>query len=147
MIEKLFHGKGVTITSKGWMLDKVFKEISEQVVAVGIFDPEKAKIAAYNEYGTSTIPARPFLTTALAENRGEITKKTREVFVGAIKGGDLNSLSEGLGEDLAEMVKNSIQNGGWAPNAPSTIAKKGSSQPLIDTGEMMESVSYRITKR
>ena len=31
-------------------------------------------------------------------------------------------------------------------NAPSTIAKKGSSNPLIDTGHMRQSVSHRLVK-
>lgn len=29
---------------------------------------------------------------------------------------------------------------GWAPNAPSTIAAKGSDKPLIDTGELRKSI-------
>ena len=34
---------------------------------VGIFDPEIAKRARYNEYGTRDIPARPFLRPAFDE--------------------------------------------------------------------------------
>lgn len=35
----------------------------------------------------------------------------------------------------------------WAPNAPSTIKRKGSSQPLIDTGDLRKSISYvMVTK-
>jgi hypothetical protein len=30
------------------------------------------------------------------------------------------------------------------PNAPATIRAKGSSKPLIDTGEMRQSVTYQI---
>ena len=36
--------------------------------------------------------------------------------------------------------------GHWAPNAPSTILKKGSSKPLIDTGAMMGAIRYEATQ-
>lgn len=32
----------------------------------------------------------------------------------------------------------------WAPNAPSTIRRKGSAQPLIDQGEMRKSIVYLV---
>ena len=33
----------------------------------------------------------------------------------------------------------------WAPNAPGTIARKGSSKPLVDTGWLMNSVRFHTT--
>lgn len=33
---------------------------------------------------------------------------------------------------------------GWAPNAPSTIARKGSDKPLIDTGALRRSIAYVV---
>jgi hypothetical protein len=35
---------------------------------------------------------------------------------------------------------------GWAPNAPSTIAAKGSSRPLIDTGAMRKSITFVVSE-
>lgn len=43
------------------------------------------------------------------------------------------------------MMQKSITDLKSPPNAPSTIARKGSSDPLIDTGHMRQSVSWRIT--
>lgn len=147
-LEKAFHAKGITLTQRGRILDKVFSKISSDVVAVGIFDPENAKKAKYNEYGTSTIPARPFLTTALETNKREIAKKTRKLAMKSLLPfANVDAAEAELGEELAEMVKDSIRNGPWVPNAPSTIAKKGRNQPLIDTGEMLDSVTYKITTR
>lgn len=41
---------------------------SGQIIGeIGIFDPEIAKRARYNEYGTRDIPARPFLRPAFDE--------------------------------------------------------------------------------
>jgi len=50
---------------------------------------------------------------------------------------------------LASDVKKNIVSGGelagvpFTPNAPSTIARKGSSKPLIDSGDMMKAVAAR----
>ena len=42
------------------------------------------------------------------------------------------------------LIQQEIVDGGFAPNAPSTIRSKGSEQPLIDTGHMRQSVNYVI---
>ena len=34
----------------------------------------------------------------------------------------------------------------WAPNAPYTVAKKGSSTPLIDSGQLRQSISWEVKK-
>ena len=50
-------------------------------------------------------------------------------------------------EEQAEMLKKAIQNyirnqeGGWTPLAPYTVAKKGSSTILIETGKLVDSVT------
>jgi hypothetical protein len=44
----------------------------------------------------------------------------------------------------ASRVKVKILDGDFEPNAPSTIAKKGSSHPLIDTGQEKNSVTWEV---
>jgi len=47
-----------------------------------------------------------------------------------------------------DACKNYIKAGNnLAPNAPSTIAQKGSSKPLIDTGSMLNSITYAVRKK
>jgi hypothetical protein len=36
---------------------------------------------------------------------------------------------------------------GWPPNAPSTIARKGSDRPLIDTGQLRRAITYVVTEK
>ncbi|OPY54712.1 MAG: hypothetical protein A4E48_00291 [Methanosaeta sp. PtaU1.Bin060] len=43
---------------------------------------------------------------------------------------------------LENAIKQKIQSNVPPPNAPSTIARKGHSNTLIDTGEMLESVTH-----
>ena len=33
---------------------------------------------------------------------------------------------------------------GWPPNSPRTIRRKGSDQPLVDTGEMRKAITYVV---
>lgn len=52
-----------------------------------------------------------------------------------------------LGLMAKGLVQDEIVNGDFAPNAESTIQKKGSEQPLIDTGTMRQSVNFVIKRR
>ena len=45
---------------------------------------------------------------------------------------------------MVDGVKKSISGDAWTPNSPVTIALKGSSKPLIDTGVMLNSVTFAI---
>ena len=40
-------------------------------------------------------------------------------------------------------IQRTIASGGFVPNAPGTIAKKGHSKTLIDTGEMYGAIDWR----
>ena len=110
-----------------------------------------APYAIYNEFGTKNIPARPFMRTVAKEK----PKTWVSTMVGHIRGRATNPAvwkeSLGLaGEQMVADIKNSIENGSWAPNAPATVAakaRKGKSEPdhpLMDTGEMLSAVSFEV---
>ena len=110
-----------------------------------------APYAVYNEFGTSRIPARPFMRTVAKEK----PKKWVSSMVAHIKGKATNPEAwKGAlvlaGESMKSDIKDSIQNGSWTPNAPATIAakkRKGKVEPdhpLIDTGQMLAAVSYEV---
>ena len=46
-----------------------------------------------------------------------------------------------------DLIQDKIKEGDFAPNAESTVRKKGSSKPLIDTGRMRQSVNYQIRQK
>lgn len=96
-----------------------------------------ASLAAVLEFGNQHIPSRPFLRQTLAENQQKYTA----LFVEGINNGEdsaalLNKIALIAQGDVQEnMVK-----GGWTPNAQSTIKRKKSSKPLIDTGKLRQSI-------
>lgn len=51
-----------------------------------------------------------------------------------------------LGVKMRNDLQYLILNGSWLPNAPSTIARKQSSKPLIDTAQMLNSVRVVVSK-
>ena len=62
-------------------------------------------------------------------------------------GGTAESALDELGVLVKGLVQDEIVQGGFAPNAPATVLRKGSAQPLIDTGLMRQSVKYVVRSR
>lgn len=98
-----------------------------------------ASLAAVLEFGSADkrIPSRPFLRQTLAENHDKYVKFFSSQFQDGMA-------VEEIYTQLAVMAKRDVQgnirNGNWVANAPSTIKRKGSSKPLIDTGRLMQSI-------
>jgi hypothetical protein len=104
--------------------------------------------AVYNEFGTSRIPARPFMSTTYDENVDK-TYELIERMAGQLMDSKLSTkqLLDRLGLWYSSQIKKTIRRAKeWAvPNAPGTIAQKGSSSPLIDTGRMLNAVNFEVT--
>ena len=106
--------------------------------------------AAYNEFGTSRIPARPFMRTTANEHQNEWC----ETLAGALKGEILKDNAKGamglVGEQMKAHIQQPIQKGSFAPNAPRTVANKRAKgkvepdHPLIDTGQMLASIISEV---
>ncbi|KRO15897.1 hypothetical protein [Lacticaseibacillus saniviri] len=119
------------------------KQVDGQSVSAGVFGGFAAQKAMWNEYGTSRgIPARPFLRNTLYEHGSEWTAFVRPLMVAVMNGSEADVAAQ-LGPKMATSIQQTIKAGGFAPLAPSTIKKKGSSQPLIDTGDMIGAVTWR----
>ena len=70
----------------------------------------------------------------------QLLRKVRE---GKIK---LDVAANMVGAKAAAIMKNTIRDLDEPPNAPATIAKKKSSNPLVDTGLLMQSVPWEVRK-
>lgn len=102
----------------------------------------------YNEFGTRFSPARPFMATTADQNK-ELLNKFTTFLVGRMIDGKItdDTLLKNLGAKYQSLIQKTIRDAkNWAvPNANSTIAMKGSTSPLIDTGRMVQSVRYEVT--
>jgi hypothetical protein len=60
----------------------------------------------------------------------------------------LGTLPERIGQTAEAVIKEAFNTSGfgqWPQNAPGTIAAKGKDEPGVDTGQLRDSISYRIT--
>jgi len=134
--------------------------LSNLQVKVGIIEgtgsvngTDIAEYAAYNEYGVPgkkkkwDIPPRPFIRGWIENNQAEI-KAMQDKLFGQVADGKMKAemAIKKLGQFAQDGIKRYIMSGGFEPNAESTIKRKGSSRPLIDTGTMRNSIRYKVTK-
>lgn len=104
-----------------------------------------AQIAAENEFGTNIIPARPFMSTSFDENKALINKAIQGEYNKILGGESTTERSLGLmGQLLTKLIVQKIRAIVYPPNSPITIAIKKSSKPLIDFGQMVQSVRYKV---
>jgi len=105
----------------------------------------QAQIAFDNEYGTKTTPARPFMRTSFDENIQKINDIISGEYDKIIDGESTVKRSLNLiGLFGVSIVQQKIRSIRTPPNSPTTIAIKKSSKPLIDFGQMVQSVSYKV---
>lgn len=128
------------------------KEAHERVENYGFREFGKPTVAEYaiqNEFGTDKIPARPALRNAIDENEKKIRKFKQKVIQKYLIDGKLNEKQAGslIGFFVRSLMQRSITDLKSPPNAPSTIARKGSSNPLIDTGRYRQSINYKVTTK
>lgn len=104
------------------------------------------QIAADNEFGTRFIPSRPFMSTSFDENKSRINNLILKEYDKIVDGSSTVKKSlELIGVFGVGIVQKKIRAVTTPPNSPRTIAEKGSSKPLIDFGQMIQSVSYKVT--
>ena len=115
----------------------------DNFVDVGLFDPDLAQIGFFNEYGTVTAPPRPFIRAGIDKNLEEyehnMANQANDMIV---NGQDLNI--EEVGKKASLDVKRYASQLKEPKNAESTIKRKGFDNPLVDTGTMIESISYEL---
>ncbi len=112
------------------------------------------ELAFIHTYGSPirNIPARPILEPALstAETKDAVCVELKDA-AKAMLSGDRDKMVEYLyragqeGENASRAWFEDSRNG-WAPNAPSTIARKGSDRPLIDTARLRKSLTHTVSE-
>lgn len=91
---------------------------------------------------TINIPARPFMREGIDKNMNNINKLSEDL-AGRIIDRKVNirrSLKL-IGQEAEKGIKNNMSSGDFTPNAASTLKKKKSSTPLIDTGRLRQSIT------
>lgn len=100
-------------------------------------------VAAINEFGNpaNNQPPRPFFRNAISNHEAEWQEAAAKFIENGDETRDVLSL---LGEVIVDDIKESIRTLDAPPLSPVTIARKGFDKPLIDTSNMLNSVSYEV---
>jgi hypothetical protein len=131
------------------------KTLAGGALSVGILEGDAGKehadseltvgeVGEIHEFGLG-VPRRSFLAGWVDEAQDKIVNVI-------VRGGQalaqrkitMPNLLEQTGAWAVGQIQERISNGIAPANAPSTIAQKGSSVPLIDTGQLRASITYKV---
>jgi len=100
-------------------------------------------VAIANEFGTSKIPARSFMRTYFEENKNKLAALGQDLYADVLLGKkDCKKALSMLGEYAKTGIIKKIDAIYEPANKSSTIKQKGSSKPLIDSGQMRQSITH-----
>ncbi len=133
---------------------KQMKEISDKpftkigILGKGESDEEGVTVleyGSYNEFGTKDIPERSYIRSTIDERKRRIFGKAfnlqESIFLGKM------SIEKALGI-MGTLIKGNIVQKivdlRSPANADSTLRAKGSSNPLIDSGRLRQSIDYEV---
>ena len=108
-----------------------------------------AGLAAVHEFGSKDgrIPQRSFIRSTADREKAKIerllTRSVKLAVVGKSMRQQLGEVGATVTADMKRTIDQSID---IVANAPSTIAKKGSATPLIDTGILKNSITWKTHK-
>lgn len=103
-------------------------------------------VAIKNNYGMG-VPRRDFMTPSSKKWMKFFSESLdivrRDLIENKVKP---DNFLNAMGRKAQNIIRDEITALDTPPNAPSTIAKKGSNNPLVDTGDMRKAVTWQIRK-
>lgn len=91
------------------------------------------------------IPERSFLRSAYDDNIQEIEAKVENLLPQVLDSGiPVDTFMQMIGEEMRGKIRQQIVAVSDPPNTDVTVEQKGSSNPLVDTGSMIDSIDYRV---
>lgn len=137
-------------------LDTMINFAKNIEIQVGILEPQTrerdldmAYLQSIHHYGSikKNIPSRDVYIAPTSNKKDVIKARVLQAMNGQKV--DETKFANVVGEAvLQEAVLETFRTSeGLEPNAPLTIARKGSERPLIDTGELMKAQAYKVVKK
>lgn len=92
-----------------------------------------------------TIPERAFLRTGFDKNITQVIGKVKPILKQAIEGnGKEDTVLELTGQLMTSAIQDYARDLDTPSNHPFTIEKKGSSNPLVESGNLINSICYQV---
>lgn len=107
------------------------------------------ELAAIHEFGApkAGIPERSFLRSTMSKQEPALNKLIGRLAHEIVeKGMEVHQALELLGTWGAAAVKKAITTGPGIPPElkPETVARKGSTRPLVNTGRLLDAITYEV---
>lgn len=94
------------------------------------------------------IPERSFIRSSFDSNKEKIYTDGEALAYEVIEGKlSARNFYEILGQTCVNTIQNFIRDLRGPANSGLTVARKGSSNPLVDTGRLLNSISYKVVSR
>lgn len=111
-----------------------YKKQAREIIGLGVTKP-------------SRIPARPFMSNTVQNKKAEWKKVISTVLQQVIDGqSELKTALNTIGITVQTDIQATIAEGNFTANSAMTVQRKGRNSPLIDTGEMRDSLTYEVTE-
>lgn len=150
-------------------VSKTLEKMDGKSVEVGALQGGHAWLAGIHEYGCKikvtpkmraflhaqglhlkdstteiVIPERSFLRTGHDKNVKRILEQTERAISQVVAGNmSIDDMLDLYGEQMATAIKTYMRDLKKPQNHAYTVEQKGSSNPLIDTGQLLESITWR----
>ena len=152
----------VTVKDQGWraMLARAREIAGGRGVRVGILadEPKRSRepetsglslveVALIHEFGAPAagIPQRSFLRATIDEHAPDIRRLILAVAARALDGAITPAQAlDQIGSKVAGWVQTRIDQGIAPPLKPETIARKGSSKPLVNVGQLKAAITWKV---
>lgn len=137
------------------LLARVKRASRSRAITVGVHSGEGgapaagggtvADVASIHEFGLGNVPERSFVRSWADAKKSDNQKLLREAAERIVRGATVDEALEQVGLVMAASMQKRIQSGEIGPPLePATIARKGSSTPLIDTGQLVSSITHKV---
>jgi len=103
------------------------------------------EVAVIHEFGAGTIPQRSFIRATIDEKKADIEAELAKLARGVVGGQiEAHQALELLGAKVAGWCQSRIADGIAPTLKAATIKRKGSSKPLINTGQLRSAITWRV---
>lgn len=142
------NGKKVIIGPTGTR-NRNLAKIHEYGVTINVTDKMRGYLASQGLHlkkSTTTIhiPERSFIRNGWDSNANEILNRIEGLVADVVHGKSVSHLTDGTGDLVVRALKEYAKDLDSPSLHPFTIERKGSTDPLIDSGGMVGSIDYEV---
>jgi len=109
-----------------------------------------AELGIIHEWGAPEkgIPERSFMRSTMSEERENLGRLSKTQIALCLEGNTSpHDVFATIGVYLQGKIVEKITDGEFEPNNENTVKRKGSSKPLIDTGQLRGAITYEVREK